>query len=87
MCHAHIATCACSKNPHEHAIPVFFGDRIRNGAFTYLGFTQHHTIMIAKKISVNGFIRKNDAIARNREQLKQVIDTCGSCRFLLGDRN
>lgn len=43
--------------------------------------------MIAKKISVNGFIRKNDAIARNREQLKQVIDTCGSFRFLLGDRN
>lgn len=43
--------------------------------------------MIAKKISVNGFIRKSDAIARNREQLKQVIDTCGSFRFLLGDRN
>lgn len=43
--------------------------------------------MIAKKISVNGFIRKNDAIARNREQLKQVIDTCGLFRFLLGDRN
>lgn len=34
-----------------------------------------------------GLLEKNDAIARNREQLKQVIDTCGSCRFLLGDRN
>lgn len=34
-----------------------------------------------------GLLEKKDAIIRNREQLKQVIDTCGSFPLLLGDRN